>query len=70
MKRVPTRRDLLVVIGRLQNLIGLARAVKNDRNPERERDTNAALDEAHQLCIEARSFDPPIVAHKGPWGES
>lgn len=66
MKRKPTRRDLLIVIGRLQNEIGLAMAQFNDRNPERERDVNAALATAHDLCIEVRSQDPPITP-TGPW---
>ena len=34
MKRKPTRRDLLIVIGRLQDLIGKATAAHgNDRDP-------------------------------------
>lgn len=66
MKRKPTRRDLLIVIGRLQNLIGIARGANNDRNRERQAQVDGRLEEAHNLCIEARSFDPPLE-DTGPW---
>lgn len=68
MKRKPTRRDLLIVIGRLQNLIGLAQANNNDRNPDRQAQVDHAHKQAQTLCIEARSFDPPIN-DSGPWAE-
>lgn len=62
----PTRRDLLIVIGKLQDLIGEARGThENDRRPphafERAQDQ---LREAHELCVDARSFDPPIEVDK------
>lgn len=66
-RRKPTRRDLLVVIGRLQDLIGRASShAGNDRSPNRLANTQGTLDEAVQLCVEARCYDPPIK-DSGPW---
>lgn len=62
----PTRRDLLVVIGRLQDKIGEAIAVNNDRNLERFAETRAALEEAHELCVMARGADSPLE-DAGSW---
>ena len=59
-RQKPTRRDMLLVIGRLQDLIGNALAANNDRNPNRLEDTTDALNEAHELCIAARTHDPPL----------
>lgn len=64
--RRPTRHDLLVIIGRLQNLVGHARARNNDRNPERQGDVDSTLDAAFALCVRARSQDPPLN-ETGPW---
>jgi hypothetical protein len=67
MKRKPTRRDLLIVIGRLQGLIGLTKASYwDDRQTNRAETVITPLKEAEELCIEARSFDPPIN-ETGPW---
>lgn len=56
----PNRRQLLRVIGELQDLIGRANALHaNDRDPNGFEKAQAALDEAFQLCLDARSFDPP-----------
>jgi hypothetical protein len=63
----PTRRDLLIVIGRLQRLIGLAGSKNHDRNPNRFAEVTAALDAAHNLCVDARSFDAPIENSRSPW---
>jgi len=68
MKRKPTRRDLIVIIGRLQNMIGAADAANNDRNPNRQAQAHDMLLRAMDLCITARGFDPPIE-DSGPWGE-
>jgi hypothetical protein len=66
--RKPSRRDLLVVIGRLQQLVGsLGSAANDDRNPERATFIIKLTKEAHDLCVAARSFDPPIEARLGPW---
>ena len=67
MKRRPTRRDLLIVIGRLQAKIGRAMSANNDRNPHRQAATDGALREALALCTEARGHDPPIDRPTGPW---
>ena len=56
-KRRPTRRDLLVVVGRLQDLVGEARAAFHDRNPNRQEETDSALYRALMLCIDARSHE-------------
>ena len=70
MKRKPTRRDLLVVIGRLQDLIGRSLSTHgNDRNPDGFEQGMRALNDAFQLCIEARRQDPP-VKDTGPWALS
>lgn len=66
-KRKPTRRDLLIVIGRLQNLIGKAiHAYENDRQFCRATAVREALNPAFDLCVEARSHDWPIN-NTGPW---
>ena len=68
-KRRPTRRDLLIVIGVLQDAIGLARSrYDDDRNPNGLEKGNLVLDKAHELCVRARSGDPPIETRLGPWG--
>jgi len=69
VRRRPTRRDLLVVIGRLQDLVGEARARHMD-----DRDRNGyergqeALERAHELCIEVLGMDDPVTP-SGPWAE-
>lgn len=57
--RRPTRRDLIAVIERLQDLIGEAKAGCNDRNPNKQATVDGALGEALALCIAVRSDDPP-----------
>jgi hypothetical protein len=62
VRRRPTRRDLLLVIGELQGLIGaLAATYGNDRAIDRATGMETLAEKAHQLCIAARSFDPPIA---------
>jgi hypothetical protein len=65
-KRKPTRRDLLVVIGRLQNLIGSLDGIANDRNPNRAAQIQAVSRHGMNLCIAATGFEPPVKA-SGPW---
>ena len=56
----PSRKDLLRVVAHLQALIGDAMAhAGNDRDRDRAKHVQVALSEAHDLCIVARSFDPP-----------
>jgi len=68
-KRRPTRRDLLVIIGRLQGLVGEATANNHDRNPNRYAETMGALEDAFDLCVEALSKDPP-QKDTGPWSSA
>lgn len=53
-------RKLLIVIGKLQTLIGQAKNNhENDRNPNGFEKGQKALDEAFRLCLQARSeYDP------------
>lgn len=56
----PTRRELLCVITELQGLIGEAKQRHaNDRNPHGYEQGQVLLGRAENLCIDARSFDPP-----------
>lgn len=66
--RKPTRRDLLVVVGRLQDLVGQAIAHDNDRNPNRQAQVRGTLEQALDLCIATLSKDPPLV-RSGPFAE-
>jgi hypothetical protein len=69
VKRRPTRRDLLIVIGRLQGAIGRAQAENNDRNPNRFAQVNGVLGAALDLCVDVRGYDPPILKDTGPWAD-
>jgi hypothetical protein len=72
-RQKPTRRDLLIVVTRLQSLIsGAATAHGNDRDPSGFEKGQAALAEAFTLAVDARSFDPPLdgaVSRHG-WGKA
>lgn len=69
MRRKPTRRDLLVVLQRLQNLIGDSKAFHgNDRDPHGFAKGQRLLEEAFTLSYEAQGFDPP-VKQSGPWSD-
>ena len=60
MKR-PTRAELLRTIGTLQGLMGGALAAyRNDRDHYRSEHVVAHLEEAHEICVAARSRDPPV----------
>ena len=63
-RKRPTRRDLLLVIGELQDLFGRLAAAAGDRNPNRAQDLSDATKEGLDLCILARSFDDPL---EGTW---
>jgi hypothetical protein len=72
-RRKPTRRDLLRVIGRLQDIVGSVVAQNHDRNPNRVAQVTGGLMCAHRLCIEALAFDPSEAgeARKGdPWADN
>nr|WP_280971437.1 hypothetical protein [Cupriavidus gilardii]WDE72675.1 hypothetical protein [Cupriavidus gilardii] len=56
----PTRKELLMVITELQGLIGRAMARHgNDRDRDGYEKGQKLLEQAHELCIQARTFDPP-----------
>lgn len=56
----PTRADLLRVIEELQHLVGVGMAAaQNDRAPDRAAQIQGALKKAFDLCVAARSMDPP-----------
>jgi len=68
-KRKPTRRDLLVIITRLQGMIGTAHGEHfNDRSRTAFETAQRILKKAHELCIDARSHEDP-VRMTGPWAE-
>lgn len=68
MKRRPTRRDLLVVIARLQDHIGRAQGYHgNDRDPDGFERGQEELKAAERLCHEAAAQDRPVKVN-GPWG--
>lgn len=77
MRGKPTRRDLLLVIGELQNIVGqMYSTYANDRAVDRAGPLKELSDRGHQLCSDARSFDPPIEGgsrrgwpYPGPAGE-
>lgn len=61
-RRKPTRRDLLIVIEKLQSIIGdIDGNHHNDRSQEAHAKAIQLLKEGQKLCIEARSFEPPIL---------
>jgi hypothetical protein len=63
--RKPTRKDLLRVIGELQDIIGaLGAAYANDRATCRASQIQELEKRGFDLAVQARSFDPPT---KGRW---
>ena len=60
LTKKPSRRELLKVVTELQSLIGDALGAHyNDRDPNAFHKVKAPLDKALELCVHARSFDPP-----------
>ncbi len=60
LARKPSRNDLLRVVSELQDLIGEAMAAHdNDRDPDSQLKVRAPLVKGFDLCVQARSFDPP-----------
>lgn len=58
--RKPTRKDLLRLVTELQDLIGEALAAHdNDRDPDSQLKVRTPLAKGFDLCVQARSFDPP-----------
>lgn len=71
-KKKPTRTDLLIVVGRLQDAIGAARAdhFADTEQASFER-AQKTLADAFNLCVDAMSFDPPRKRRsRNGWGES
>lgn len=65
MIKKPTRRDLLLVVGQLQDIIGrIGASAMDDKQRERAATVQAAVEEGMELCILARGFDPPL---SGTW---
>lgn len=63
--RKPTRRDLLLVIGELQDVIGdIGSSYGNDRGPDRAQLVQDGVERGMRLYILARSYDPPL---SGKW---
>jgi hypothetical protein len=61
----PTRRDLLLVIGELQDIIGaIGGSAMNDRQRERAESISLLVSRGMTLCIQATRFDPPLT---GKW---
>jgi hypothetical protein len=57
----PTRRDLLIVLSRLQTIIGRSKSLaQNDRNPNRLENLLSQLDSGFDLCLDVLEFDPPM----------
>lgn len=66
-KRAPTRRDLLLVVGELQDLIGaLGSAYQDDRNPERSDAVQRRVAHGLNLCVAALCADPPQTGRWRP----
>lgn len=59
MRKRPTRRDLLLVVGELQTIIGQISESAGDRNPNRAADIETYVKKGFQLALDARNFDPP-----------
>lgn len=59
--RKPTRKDLIRLVTELQDLIGEALAAHdNDRDPDSQLKVRTPLSTGFDLCVQARSFDPPM----------
>ncbi len=59
VSKKPTRKDLLRIIGKLQNALGAAQNYHgNDRDPNGFERGQKLLEGSFQLCIRARTFDP------------
>lgn len=56
----PSRKALLFIIGELQQMAGRAQSIYlNDTSTERADRLLPLLKRMEELCIDARSFDPP-----------
>lgn len=61
VKKGPTRKQLLGLLGKLQTMLGEASAFHaNDRNPDGFEKGQNIIHEAFELCIKARENDPIV----------
>lgn len=66
MKARGNVRKLLVIVGEIQNKVGEATGVaRNDRDPEQLDKLCKLLDDAFNLCLDARSRYDPIDTAAG-----
>jgi len=64
MKR-PTRRDFLLIVGELQNLLGKAiNQAHDDRNPNRVVDITNTLKKGFKLAFDSLQFDDSMDGKK------
>jgi len=64
----PTRNDLLIVISRLQDMVGSARGLHyNDRSQTAFEEAQDTLKEAFNLCVLVRNFDESEVKSRNGW---
>ncbi len=66
MKRKPTRRDLLIIVSRMQGLFGSVCTISSDQNPNRSAQLNVLSVDGLNLAIEALAQDGPVTP-SGPW---
>ena len=67
-KTKPTRKELLMVLGRCQNLFGNVASASSDRNPNRDAQLNAISEIGFALCIEVLGYFDQVVPI-GPWSD-
>ena len=68
-RRKPTRRDLLIVVARLNTILGsMLNTYTDDRNEQRATDIIALAKRGDELSQAALAQDPPLVM-RGPWAD-
>lgn len=65
--RRPTRRDLIVVLTRLQGHVSQSAALAMDENLD-PKPLRQELKKAFDLCVDALEQDLPASPTAGPWG--
>lgn len=68
-RRRPTRRDLLVVVTRLQEHLSEASMYALDETSD-PGNIRAALDAGMRLCFEATAQDNPVDITRGAWART
>lgn len=65
IERKPTRRELLMILSKVQDLTGAAHGLHaNDKNRMGFEYGQSKIMEAFELCVQASQFDSPIKKHK------